>query len=176
MLAALQGWLVKLKAASMGTYDLGPLVVRSCFYALLWTIPILALLVIALNAVLPAPDPATGERAGAWLAPAVFGTAGSIYIALLLWHLYVHRIRKESVPAFLRHQVQNVGRRIAAARERAGVSTLLDALLARTVAVVLMVLGALLCIALVWLSTAALSATPWWALLTMVLLVIVLMK
>lgn len=176
MLAALQGWWVRFRPVCKSARDLAPIVARSGFHALLLAVPLCALLVIGLNAVLSAPDPATGQRGGAWLAPAVVAGAASIYVALLFACTYLHAVRGESVAAFLRRQIQTLGRRIAATGQRAGASTFLDGILTRTVAVALIVLGALLCALLLWLGIAALSAIPWWVLLVIAFAVFVFVK
>lgn len=126
-----------------------PVVRRSAFSALACSIPILALLAMTLDAVLPRPDPATGQRADAWLLPVVLGGAAAVYLVLLLSHLYLGLVRKESVARFTGRQVRRTAQRIAAAAERVGIGQLLDLLLARAVALAL-VLVPLLGLALLW--------------------------
>lgn len=144
--------------------DLLAVVFRAAVHAVLGSIPILAVLVIALNAVLPEPDPATGERAGSWLAPTVFTTAAAIYLALLFGLLYVNLARQESLRAFVGRRAATAANRIGAAagRARSLLGPFLDALIGRAVAVGLVMVVAFLAIALLWIGATALRIAPWW--------------
>lgn len=149
----LQRWLLKAEAMKTATMDLLPMVDRAAFYALLWTIPVLALLAMGLNAALPKLDPVTGQDAGAWLAPIVIATAVAIYLGLMLGHLYLHGVLNEGVDRF----VGTARDRVSAAAQRADVGTLLDVARARTVAIIFIALAPLLGFALAGFGIAALS-------------------
>jgi hypothetical protein len=139
-------------------------VFRAAVHAFLGSIPILAVLVIALDAVLPKPDPASGERAGSWLAPTVCATAAAIYLALLFGLLYVNLARQESLRTFIGRRAATAANRIAAAAAsaRGFLGPLLDALIGRAVAVGLVIVAAFLAIALLWIGATALRIAPWW--------------
>jgi hypothetical protein len=146
-----------------------PIVRRSGFYALVCGIPVLAVMAIVLNAILPAPDPSTGLRAGAWFGPLVLAAALAILLGLMLGYLYVHLVCKESVPALVRRQVRKAMRPIAAAIDRTDIAGLLDPIRARAVVIALAALFVLLGLALLWIGFAVVKALPWWAALTIVI-------
>ncbi len=118
---------------------------------------------IVLNAILPAPDPSTGLRAGAWFGPLVLATALAILLGLMLGYLYVHLVCKESVPALVRRQVRKAIRPIVAAIDRTEISGLLEPIRARAVVIALAALLLLLGLVLLWIGLTVVKAVPWWA-------------
>ena len=171
----LKEWLTRTKDAGERVVQLFPLLRRSGLYALLCGIPILALMALLLNAILPAPDPATGLRA-AWLGPAVLAAGIATLLGLMGAYLYLHLVRRESVPVLARRQVRKVIRPIAVAIDRTDIAGFLDPLRARAVAIAFVALFLLLGVALAWVGIAVVRAVPWWAALIMIAVVLVLRR
>lgn len=184
MLAAPQGWLVRIKAIGARSLDVIGIVIRSAALALLWLVPVYAVLMLAVLMLAPTPDLSKGERPAAWIAPVIFGVLGGSYLALMLGYVFIHLVRKQTVPQFVNERplLRESARWIAAKVDRIGsqidrLITVVGKGIAHTVVALLLLAIAVLGIVLLWgIGSAAFGSAPWWAVVIIILLVLIYLK
>lgn len=174
--------LSKMKSIGTRFMDCVDLLLRCAIIALAWTVPLFVLFVLPILVFQPLPN--VGGSLQPWLLHLLIAVFAGTYIAIVVGHLYLLLIRKQTLSAFIESTP-----RLRAIRQGFGrVFWKVDGVLDKSFGALgrlagklfLVLLGAAAILAAmgvaIWAFGAAFSSAPWWAIVIIVLLVLILLK